>query len=66
MTGYKHNIGPVEAELLSRARESSAGLVYIGNYREMRSARKLVKRGLLAQVGTLPVFSLRKELRSSE
>lgn len=63
MTGYKHHLGPVESELLRRGRGSSAKLVYVGNYREMRAARKLAKRGLLEQLGMLPVFSLTEKLR---
>ncbi len=66
MTGHKHNVGPVASELLRRARASTAKMVYVADYREMRAARKLVKRGLLEQNGTLPVFSLTEKLWGDE
>lgn len=62
MTGYRHNVGPVASELLRRGRASTAKVVYVADYREMRAARKLVKRGLLEQHGTLPLFSLTEKL----
>lgn len=58
MTGYRGDVGPVAAALLERAHGSSAGMVMIKNYREMRAARKLVKRGVFVQYGLMPFFFL--------
>lgn len=51
-------IGPVQQSLIDRGRRSTARLVYVTEYREMRAARKLVKRGVLIQHGMLPLFLL--------
>lgn len=66
MTGYRHGIGPVQAELIRRARESSAGCVMLGGYREIRAARVLVKRKIMIQlIGWPRCFGLVKEWRKS-
>lgn len=60
MTGYRFDMGPVATELCRRARESQSGMVATADYREMRAARKLVRRGLLVQFGELPFFFLKE------
>lgn len=61
MTGYRYGFGPVSVELLRRCHESSANMVAVKDYREMRAARKLARRGFLVQFGTLPFFTLPEE-----
>lgn len=43
--------GPVQVGLLERACVSRLGMVYVKDYREIRAARALVRRGLLHQPG---------------
>lgn len=52
------DFGPVAQALLARAHRSSANMVYVADYRELRAARKLVKRGVLVQQEMLPLFFL--------
>lgn len=58
MSGYLLGVGPVATQLLDRASQSTAGMVAIKDYREMRSARKLARRGVLVQYGMMPFFFL--------
>jgi hypothetical protein len=44
-------IGPVGQALIERAEGSSLSMVYVGDYREMRAARKLAARGVFAYLG---------------
>lgn len=44
-------IGPVRQQLINRAHRSGLSLIYVGDYREMRAARKLCGRGVLVQCG---------------
>lgn len=53
--------GLVQQELLRRGRQSSASMIYVTSYRELRSARKLVKHGLLVQQGHLLLFFLKED-----
>lgn len=54
-------IGPVQQALIDRGKASAAHLVWVGDYREMRAARKLVRRGVFVQAGMLPLFFLTPE-----
>jgi hypothetical protein len=58
MNGMPTEIGPIQRALIERAKSSKLDLLYITEYREMRAARKLVKRGVLIQQGALPLFWL--------
>ncbi len=51
-------IGPIQQRLIDRGKASRANLIWVGDYREIRAARKLVKRGVFVQHGVLPLFAL--------
>lgn len=55
-------LGPVQQRLIDRATASTAGMVAVKDYQEMRAARKLVKRGTFVQFGTMPFFFLKERL----
>lgn len=60
VTGYRGDIGPIAQRLIDRATASTAGMVATADYQEIRAARKLVARGRLVQIGTLPFFFLKE------
>jgi hypothetical protein len=57
--------GPVQQEILRRARDSKMSMVYVKDYREMRAARALVQRGVLAYMGAPGSLSCLFVLRTS-
>jgi hypothetical protein len=57
--------GPVQREILRRARSSKMSMVYVKDYREMRAARALVQRGVLAYLGAPGSLSCLFVLRTS-
>jgi len=58
-------IGPVQSELLRRARGSARGFVLPKNAREYRSAERLVARGILERPVSWPCVYRCKELDRS-
>jgi hypothetical protein len=61
VTGYRHGVGPVQAELIRRGRESFLGYVMPKGYREIRAVRALVARGIVTPSLGWPNVYLVKE-----